>query len=145
MLYLFILDVFIYSRMRVSHCWCLKNIIARDSSCQESIGQSDTRSCHVGTAMAAEEPAPRNKDTLPYARPSECVNRTRLRGAWWWELNNFLGEVCFVSIDFWDLRCAGIGDDLRVCTWWYGGETLSLGICTMFEQAEDTISMLLPS
>ena len=22
--YLFILDIFVYSRMRVSHCWCLK-------------------------------------------------------------------------------------------------------------------------
>ena len=36
----------------------------------------------------------------------------------------FLGEVCFVSMNVRIFGCADGGDDdLRVRTWWYGGET----------------------
>ena len=42
--------------------------------------------------------------------------------------------------------CAGIGEeDLRVCAWWYGGETLSPGICIVFDPAEEIIFALSPS
>jgi len=59
---------------------------------------------------------------------------------------DFLGKVCFVSIDIWAFVCDGIGeDDLRGCTWWYGGEILLPGICMAFEPAEDTILVVSPS
>lgn len=50
-----------------------------------------------------------------------------------------------MSIDVWVLGCAGVDDgDLRVRTWWYGGETLP-GTCLMFEPAEGAILALSPS
>ena len=35
-------------------------------------------------------------------------------------------------------------EDFFVCTWWYGGETLSPGICMIFEPAEDMILAVSP-
>ena len=55
-------------------------------------------------------------------------------------------EACFVSIDMWIMGCTGVDEDgLRVCAWWYGGGTLSVGIRAVLEPAEGTISALLPS
>ena len=51
-----------------------------------------------------------------------------------------------MSMGIWVFECAGIGeDDLRACTWWYGGETLSPDICIVLDPAEETIFALSPS
>ena len=50
-----------------------------------------------------------------------------------------------MSIEIWVFVCAGIGEDLRACTWRYGGETLSPDICIVLDPAEETIFALSPS
>ena len=51
-----------------------------------------------------------------------------------------------MSMGICDFVCAGIGEeDLRACTWWYGGETLSPDICMVLDPPEETILALSPS
>ena len=51
-----------------------------------------------------------------------------------------------MSNEIWVFVWAGIGeDDLRAWTWWYGGEMLSLDMCTVLDPAEETILAVSPS